>query len=552
MPSTNLKQSNKAQGRKTEDPNQEVFALIYCRVSSQRQADEGHGREAQAARCKDFCHTKGFIVDKVFTDTATGGGSFEENRAGQVEIIKHIDKYPFRKFKVVVDDQSRIARDTKAYITFKEQLKNRDVEFASPNFTFDDSPEGEYIGIVTQAGHQLQRQVNRRQVIQKMKARMEAGYWPFGGKKGYAITKDATHGKLAVPTKEALEILKPAIEGFATGKLTRKVDVCRYVVEHGFWTAQSPERYIDKMTAILTDPFYAGDIEYKAWEVSRRKGYHQGIISSETFEAVQKRLKNDGLGKRIRIDLSSDFEHRGLIVCDGCQSHLTASWCKGRTQKYAYYFCQNKTCEYFKKLIPRKDIEDRFDTLLKGEHLKSGVDKVVLAVFDKIWAYETSNLKYQDIVSEEGIKTLQDNIRRFTALAGAARSNGIREAYEIQVDEAMTKLKALKERPKMSETDLSVPYQTALGKAMGLLKSPYATWKKLGTHDKHELFYFIFEAKLPYNPNTGYQTAKIQSYTRLFQDFVQQNPLGVEMAGIEPACNRGAPDGSTAIAKFEV
>ena len=535
--SANLKQLNKSPDAKAVTPNQGVHALIYCRVSSDRQAVEGHGLDSQEHRCRELATRRGHEVEKVFHDSFTGGGNFME-RPAMRSLIEYVDAHPHRKYAVIFDDLKRFARDTIFHWSLRSAFKARDITPLCLNYNFDESPEGKFVETIFAAQNQLEREQNKRQVTQKQKARLEAGYWSFGSKTGYTMVKDPVHGKLATPTKEALKILKPAIEDFATGKLMRKINVCRYVVERGFWKKQSPERYIDKITAILTDPFYAGDIQYPTWEVSRRKGHHQGIISLETFEAVQKRLKNEGLGKRIRIDTSSDFEQRGLIVCDGCQRHLTAAWSKGRKQKHAYYFCQNKDCEYYRKSILRKDIVDRFNAVLKETHLKSDVEKVVKAVFDKVWDYEVKNINYQEVVSELQIKALQDDIRQFTARAGAAKSEQVRDGYEIQLGETAAKLKALQERPKVSEKDLATPYRTALDKATGLLKSPYAVWKKLDTHDKHELFYFIFDAKLPYNLKMGYRTDKIQSYTRLFEDFVGQNTLDVEMRGIEPRCNR--------------
>jgi DNA-binding transcriptional MerR regulator len=70
---------------------------------------------------------------------------------------------------------------------------------------------------------------------------------------------------------------------------------------------------------------YAGYIQYPSWEVERRLGHHKGIISLETFEQNQKRNKREGLGKRIRVDLSKDFPLRGLLVCAECRKHLTAA-----------------------------------------------------------------------------------------------------------------------------------------------------------------------------------------------------------------------------------
>ena len=92
------------------------------------------------------------------------------------------------------------------------------------------------------------------------------------------------------------------------------------------------------------------------------------------------------------------------------------------------------------------------------------------------------------------------------------------------------------EEDPIAKADLKIPYRTALNKSIGLLRSPYFAWKKLGLVEQHRLFYFIFTEKLEYAEKEGYRTDKLPSAVRLFEDFVNQNPLDVEMAGVEPAC----------------
>jgi DNA invertase Pin-like site-specific DNA recombinase len=53
------------------------------------------------------------------------------------------------------------------------------------NFKFDDTPEGEFIETVIAAQGDLERKQNARQVSQKMKARMESGYWVHDTPVGY-------------------------------------------------------------------------------------------------------------------------------------------------------------------------------------------------------------------------------------------------------------------------------------------------------------------------------------------------------------------------------
>lgn len=296
----NAEQLNRPSDETRVPPNEGIFALLYCRVSSKRQETEGHGLDSQEHRCKAYAASLGHSVEKVFPDSFTGGGNFMD-RPAMRELLDYVDKHPTKKYVVIFDDLKRFARDTIFHWNLRSAFKARGIIPLCLNYKFDDTPEGTFVETIFAAQNQLEREQNRRQVVQKMKARLEAGYWPFRRKRGYTIVKDPLHGKLAVPDDEGLMVLKPAIEGFAMGKFTRKVDVCRHLVDKGFWKVQEPEKYTDELTAIFTDPFYFGDIEYKPWGVSRRKGHHEPIISHETFEAVQKRLKHDGLNKRIRV-----------------------------------------------------------------------------------------------------------------------------------------------------------------------------------------------------------------------------------------------------------
>lgn len=49
-------------------------AVIYCRVSSEKQVREGHGLEGQEKRCRDFAFYNGYEVIEVFRDEGVSGG----------------------------------------------------------------------------------------------------------------------------------------------------------------------------------------------------------------------------------------------------------------------------------------------------------------------------------------------------------------------------------------------------------------------------------------------------------------------------------------------
>ncbi|MBT9161159.1 MAG: hypothetical protein DDT26_02460 [Dehalococcoidia bacterium] len=47
-------------------------AVIYCRVSTKRQAKEGNGLESQETRCREYASFRGHDVVRVFTDDMSG------------------------------------------------------------------------------------------------------------------------------------------------------------------------------------------------------------------------------------------------------------------------------------------------------------------------------------------------------------------------------------------------------------------------------------------------------------------------------------------------
>ncbi len=517
--------------------------LIYARVSSKRQEKEGHGLDSQVGRCKNDLLSICVELQETFRDSFTGGGDFMK-RPAMKRLLDYIDAKPHIKFVVVFDDLSRLARDVEAHIALMQAFKMRNVALRCLNYTFNDSPEGKYAELIMAGSAELHRAQNKRQVIQKQGDRLQKGYWAFGSKRGYRMVKHTVHGNISVPIEPEAGFLKEAIEGFADGRFVHKVDACRFLVEKGFWTSQKPERYIDKFTSILKDPFYAGYIEYLMWDIAIREGRHEGIISMKTFELVQKRLKKENNNKRLRLDVSSDFPLRGMIVCRGCDRHMTGAWTQGRTKRYPYYFCQNSECDLRGKVCAKKDVETGFDTLLRGSVLKSEISDVLETIFSNVWKKELSHAKGFEEASNRNKKIKEDELKELVSLMGRAKKQSVINVCERQIEELSDEIELLS-GDSLEESDLDIPYQTALEKAQLLLKSPYKVWHSVDVVEKQRLFSFIFDEKLAYSKKAGYRTDNLPCAVRVFEEFVTTNSHDVEMARIEPASESGCDCEST-------
>ena len=124
----------------TMNNNEERVAVIYCRVSSDKQKNEGHGLESQEQRCESYAHERGYPIEKIFKDNYSGGGDFMD-RPAMRKLLAHIDENPHKKYIVIFDDLKRFARDTEFHIRLRAALKMRDVTPECLNFKFDDTPE---------------------------------------------------------------------------------------------------------------------------------------------------------------------------------------------------------------------------------------------------------------------------------------------------------------------------------------------------------------------------------------------------------------------------
>ena len=145
-------------------------AIIYCRVSSKRQVIEGHGLDSQESLCRDYAVNKGYRVMKVFPEKGLTGALFD--RPAMKELVAFLDGHPFEKYVVIFDDLKRFARDVLVHWQLKAHLLSRGVTLECPNFHFEDSPEGRLVENVAAATNQYERESNKRQVLQKMKARL--------------------------------------------------------------------------------------------------------------------------------------------------------------------------------------------------------------------------------------------------------------------------------------------------------------------------------------------------------------------------------------------
>src|ERR1043165_3698242 len=358
-------------------------AVLYCRVSDKAQEKKGSGLASQEACAREYARAKGYEVDRVFPEILTGG---ESDRPVMASLLAYLRQQKKEGRVVIIDDLSRFARDIVGYWTLRDELKSAGGFLESPSIVFGDDADSVFRENILASVAQHQRQKNAEQTKNRMRGRVLNGYWPFAKCVGYRHERRSGEGMVLVRDDPTASVIQEALEGYASGRFQIQAEVKRFLEWHPDFPKDASGTVRNQLvTQILTRVLYTGYVEAPEWDVSLRKGRHEGLISFETFERIQQRLKQ-GAYAAARADISADFPLRGTVKCDCCNKPLTACWSTSRTGvKHPYYMCFAKECSRRGKSIKRDKIEGEFVALLERLTPAPQLIELASAMFKDAW-----------------------------------------------------------------------------------------------------------------------------------------------------------------------
>ena len=493
---------------KIHEKESAVSALIYCRVSSTKQRTDGGGLESQEHRFREYAASKGYGVEAVFPDDISGGGDFMK-RPGMRAMLAYLDAQPSRQYVVIFDDLKRFARDTEFHIKLRRAFAERGAQIECLNFNFEDTPEGKFIETIIAAQGELEREQNRRQVVQKMTARIEKGYYVFCAPVGYRYAKDRGHGKLLVRDEPVASIVAEALEGFAAGRFRSQSEVKRFFESRPEFpkSNRSGEVRITKVTEILQRPTYAGYINAPNWGVGLRKGHHEPLISFATHERIQALLEA-GANAPARKDINEDFPLRGFVLCDDCGQAMTSCWSKGRNKHYPYYLCDTPGCASKRKSIARAEIEEGAEAVLRALQPARQLFELARVMFIDLWDMRLAESKHAHKALGDQIRDVENQIESMLDRIVRASSPSVVSAYEARIEKLEREKIRLSEKaeqilpPKGHLKDFIEP-------AMAFLANPWNLYQKGSFAMRQTVLRLAFAEPLRYRRNEGYRTAKI-------------------------------------------
>lgn len=511
-------------------------SVIYARVSHAKQIAEGHGIDSQTTRCREFASRRGYDVISVFTDDITGRA---DKRPGMEAMLGFLKKQK-ETTVVLIDDISRLARDVRTHWNLRDDIAKVGAILESPNIEFGDDSDSQLVENMLASVSQHHSQKNGETSFNRMRARLLEGYWVFQAPIGYLYEEVAGHGKMLVPDEPVASILREGLEGFASGRFTCQSELARFFEQKPDIMERLSPNFVrvQMVKDLLTRVLYAGYVEYmesrngRHWNVSFRKGRHQGLIDLRTFEKIQDRLSSKPKAAN-RRDTSEDFPLRGHVVCEDCGGKLTANWSSGRRKSYPYYLCQHRGCPSKGRSIRKEVMESHFSDLLERLEPSNALLKAAEVMFRDAWEEKRTSVEADKKSYHRQVQSVEKKIDGFIEMIANTNSPVTASLYERKIEELVYKKEVLAQKEANLE-ESRPPFDEVFEHSMRFLSSPYKIWTNSEFPWKRAVLKLVFPEPITWVKNKGYRTPKTTFPFKVLASISTENDAMVPPHGLEP------------------
>ena len=235
-------------------------SIVYCRVSSQAQVRKGDGLGSQETRCREYAKHHGYSVEAVFYDEGISGKLLD--RAKMREMLAYLKKHgKHQPVVVIIDDISRLARDLETHIKLRTAIADAGGKLESPAIEFGEDSDSRLVEHLLASVAAHQREKNAEQVKNRMRARVQNGYWVFPAPTGYRYERINGSGKTLVKDEPVATIVKTALEGFASGRFETQTHILHYLEKQlDFPRDKGGRVHITRVTEMLERILYTGHL----------------------------------------------------------------------------------------------------------------------------------------------------------------------------------------------------------------------------------------------------------------------------------------------------
>jgi site-specific DNA recombinase len=329
-------------------------ALLYVRVSTKGQEDDGTSLDTQEQACRAHAESLGYAVAQVFREVYSGAELFDRPQLNALRAEARTHKHA----AVIVYALDRLTRAQGLTAYLLSEFERAGCEIVSVTDPLDTSKEGKLIIGIKEYVAEVEREKIRERSLRGKRARVESGKLPNFGTELYGYRRDRERGVRVICEPEA-QIIREifhaiAVEGLSSRAVWRRLIArgtpCPRVSTGG---KQDAPWGNSTVTRIIHQPAYKGDTTCWRWRrdpvthhMTRRpasetvtlpRGTTPAIVSEEMWESANARLATNGSTRT--CNAQRPYLLRGLIRCARCGGTMAANDAHGRRT----YRCTSRT-----------------------------------------------------------------------------------------------------------------------------------------------------------------------------------------------------------------
>ncbi|EKE00343.1 MAG: recombinase [uncultured bacterium] len=485
--------------RYTDEEKEKLKAICpkcvgYCRISTQNQKDEGLSIDVQQTKIYEKVRElKGELIG-IFTDEAKTGTNL--NRPGLTALLARCTKGDIDY--LIVQDTSRLSRDTKDYLGVKALLKKEKVDIValSGMQSQGDDPYSQFLDEIIAAVNALHPRVSGYKARQTAMEKFKAGYYPSWAPIGYKNIKNPNPSgpydkRIIIPDELTRQFISQAFKMYATRDFSI-YDIRQYLHKSGVRGRKGRPLQYSVVHHMLRNSFYWGWMKHGGLE---GMGKHDKLIDKPTFDIVQQILTDKGeYGIRHR---KHNFLLRGIVFCKECGRRFVAEY--HYNQKYktgggkiGMYHCSQtgKRGKCHARSLSLTNLEDQVQQEVNKlafkpefiEAVKNQIQNVYQETIDRVKLARKSANNRKDAIEMKRDRIELDYCATKLTVEQYQRFNAKLDAEMLNVQ------KELSDIDKMKTIDVAV-----VNEVLELTRNIAQSYARVDTDHKRAYLHFFFK-----------------------------------------------------------
>src|SRR5882724_11951022 len=169
------------------EKNTQRKAVIYCRVSTKEQVEEGNSLATQERNCREYASKHGYEIAQVFIEE--GESAKTADRTELQKLLRFCSDKKQQIKAVIIYKIDRLSRNTDDYSQLRLLLKRYGVEIKSTSEYFENTPAGRFMENIIANVAQFDNDVRTERSVNGMKDAMREGRYVGIAPLGYENIK---------------------------------------------------------------------------------------------------------------------------------------------------------------------------------------------------------------------------------------------------------------------------------------------------------------------------------------------------------------------------